>query len=331
MTIKNSILSLIGNTPMITINLPSSACQIRAKLEHLNPGGSIKDRAALYMVEEAERKGLLKKGGTIIEGSSGNQGIALAMIGALKGYAVKITVPSRTSTEKIATLKAYGAEVIVCDPQTGVHGYTELAQKLHRQTPNSFMPDQYLNPVNMEAHYRTTGPEIWRQTEGKVTHVIMAMGSCGTITGVGRYLKEQNPHIKIIGVDAERSLRSTGLPLGYQAEGLGVDVIEGGLLDPHVIDEIYTISDDAAFEATRKLAKTQGLLMGISSGAVMHITERVAPTLKTDDMLVILLADSGRAYLEKVFFPKASQTAQAAQPVNTAPAYELDYEAANTD
>ena len=296
------MLQLVGNTPLVRLdfNLP---CGLLAKLEYLNPGGSIKDRSALYMIEQAEKTGVLKAGGTIIEASSGNQGIALAMIGALKGYQVIITVPQRTAREKITTLQAYGATVHICpdtDTLDDPNGYHAFAEVLLEQTPGAFMPNQYFNAANVQAHYNTTGKEIWEQTGGSVTHVFIAMGTCGTISGVGRYLKEQNPNVQIIGVDAATSALSSPEPKSYNVEGIGVDVISD-TLDRSVIDEIVPISDEAAFTMTRRLAKEHGLMVGLSSGAVMHVALQRVPAFTPSDVVVVLFADSGRAYLSKVF------------------------------
>ncbi len=296
------ILDLVGKTPVAQIDLGSQAT-VLAKLEFLSPGGSIKDRSALYMIEEAERNGKLKPGGTIVEATSGNQGIALAMIGAIKGYRVVITVPDRTATEKVAILRAYGAEVHVC-PNTASHddprGYHARAEQLLHSIPGAFMPDQYFNKSNAQAHYESTGPDIWNQTNGTVTHVITGAGTCGTISGVGRYLKEQNPAIQIIGVDSVNSFYSSTEPKEYAVEGLGIDVISD-TFDQKVVDKILTITDADAFEATRMAAKHYGLMVGISGGAVLHIARIYAQTLKASDVLVVILADSGRAYLSKIF------------------------------
>lgn len=297
-----SILDCIGNTPLARLDIETIPTLL-AKLEYLNPGGSIKDRSALFMIEDAEKKGLLKPGGTIVEASSGNQGIALAMIGAVKKYRVIITVPDRTSLEKITTLRAYGAKVYICpdtDSLEDQHSYHNKAKELAKQIPHSFMPNQYYNVLNPEAHYRTTGPEIWRQTQGKVTHVFCAMGSCGTISGIGRYLKEKNKEIKIIGIDAETSTLSSSNPKAYEAEGIGVDIISD-TLNREVIDEIVTISDTDCFASMRFFAKHYGLLVGISSGAVLHVARKRAQKLEPSDVVVVILADSGRAYLSKVF------------------------------
>ena len=297
-----NFLEAIGNTPIVKLDLDVKPTFL-AKLEHLNPGGSTKDRASLFMIQEAERTGKLKPGGTIIEASSGNQGIALAMIGAIKGYKVIITVPDRTSAEKIATLQAYGAKVYVCPDTDDLHdpeGYHAKAAALHQQIENSYMPNQYYNIENARAHYLTTGREIWEQTGGKITHCFLAMGSCGTVSGVGKYLKEQNPKIKIIGIDALTSkLSSPECPKTYRTEGMGVDVITD-TLDMSVIDEIVPVSDEDVFEATRNVAK-MGYLVGLSSGAVMHVALERAKQLAATDTVVVIFADSGRAYLSKVF------------------------------
>lgn len=295
-----SILSAIGHTPLVNLKLKSVDLPCLAKLEYLNPGGSIKDRSALYMIEEAERLGQLKPGYTIIEGSSGNQGIAVAMIGAVKGYPVIVTVPERTSREKVATLKAYGAEVIVCKEHGEGTGYTEVARALNLSNPKSFMLNQYYNPQNIEAHYHSTGPEIWEQTQGKLTHIIMAMGSCGTIMGVSRYLKAKNPAIKIIGVDAATSALSSPTPQPYQVEGIGVDALDG-LFERKAVDEIHTVTDDEVFNEVKVLTREEGLMVGLSSAAVLSVFKRIAHTFPKDAKVVVILADSGRAYLQKAF------------------------------
>lgn len=299
---RKSFLEAIGNTPLVKLDFDVKPT-VLAKLEHLNPGGSIKDRSALFMLQEAERTGKLLPGGTIIEASSGNQGIALAMIGAIKGYKVIITVPDRTSTEKVSTLQSYGAKVFVCpdtDDLNDPNGYHAKAETLHSQIKNSYMPNQYYNTENPRAHYLTTAPEIWEQSQGKLTHCFISMGSCGTISGVGRYIKEKNKNIKIIGIDAMTSkLSMPDAPKAYKTEGMGVDVITD-TLDRNVIDEIVPVSDEAAFAMTRNLAK-KGYLVGLSSGAVMHVALERAKKLKEADTILVIFADSGRAYLSKVF------------------------------
>lgn len=297
-----NIIQMIGNTPIMRLEFGTKPLLL-AKLEMMNPGGSIKDRCALYMIEDAENTGALRPGGTIVESSSGNQGIALAMIGRIKGYRVIITVPDRTAVEKIAVLRAYGAEVHVC-PNTDSHGdprnYHTLATHFACTIPGAFMPNQYYNKANPRAHYTTTGPEIWRQTNGSVTHFICGAGSCGTMSGVGKYLKEQNPAVKIIGVDAATSFYSSKEPKAYQVEGLGIDVISD-TFDKDAVDYIIPIADKDAFSMTRRLVAEHGLLVGISSGAVMHVALEYAQTLSENDVVVVVFADSGRNYLSKVF------------------------------
>lgn len=299
-----TLLECIGNTPLARLELDVKPL-VLAKLDFANPGGSVKDRSALFMVQEAERDGRLKPGGTIVEASSGNQGIALAMIGAIKKYRVIITVPDRTAIEKIAVLRAYGAEVHICPNTDDIHdprGYHGYAEHLAHTIPGAFMPNQYFNKSNPLAHYTTTGPEIWQQTHGTITHLIVGAGSCGTISGAGRYLKEQNKNVKIIGVDAATSAYSSKEPKAYLSEGIGIDVVTDTFAKEY-IDEIIPITDIQAFTMTRRLAKEFGLLVGISSGAVMHIALEYAKNLKESDVMVVMLADSGRSYLSKVFSP----------------------------
>ncbi len=300
-----TILELIGNTPIVKLEL-GTKCTLLAKCEHLSPGGSIKDRSALFMIEQAEKDGSLKPGGTIVEASSGNQGIALAMIGAVKGYKVVITVPDRTSYEKITTLKAYGATVYVCkntDTLDDPEGYHAKAEYLHKTIPNAFMPNQYFNKANSLAHYSTTGPEIWEQTNGTVTHAIIGAGSCGTISGVGKYLKEKNKDIKIIGVDAATSVYSSKEPKAYNAEGIGIDVISD-TFDQSVVDQIIPVTDDDVFSCTKTLAK-KGLLVGLSSGGVISVALKYCENLPEDAIVVLTIGDSGRAYLSKVFMEES--------------------------
>lgn len=295
------LLSAIGNTPLarIPFNTPAT---LYAKLEYLNPGGSIKDRSALYMVEHAEKTGLLKPGGTIIEPSSGNQGIALAMIGAAKGYKVIITTNPKFSQEKIQTIKAYGAEVIMCPATEFIedpNSYHSIACRLHQETPNSFMPNQYFNPINAQAHYNLTGPEIWRQTNGTITHFFAAAGTGGTTYGTGKYLKEQNPHIKLIAIDSNNSFYSTkGHPKPYKLEGVGID-FHSTVVDYTFMDDIIPVADEDAFAMLKNLARNYGFLVGLSSGAVAWGAHHYLPQLKKDDVAVMIFGDSGRAYLTK--------------------------------
>ncbi len=298
------ILNAIGNTPLVQINLDVPAT-VYAKLEYLNPGGSVKDRSALHMIEYAEQTGKLKSGGTIIDASSGNQGIAMAMIGAIKGYKVIITVSEKISQEKLQAIKAYGAHVVMCpvtnfidDPQS----YHSKARELYAQTPDSFMPNQYFNPINAEAHYHSTGPEIWRQTKGTLTHFFAGAGTGGTISGTGKYLKEQNPNIKVIALDSINSFHATdGNPKPYYIEGMGID-FDSPVIDYNIIDDIIVVGDNDSFAMTKALANKHGILAGPSSGAVALGVVQYASKLNTDDVAVIIFGDSGRAYLTKNFY-----------------------------
>lgn len=303
MKYKN-LLQAIGNTPLIEINTKMPPTML-AKLEYLNPGGSVKDRSALFMIEQAERDGYLKPGGTIIDASSGNQGAATAMIGALKGYKVIITVSEKISPEKLATLKAYGAEVIVCprtdtieDPQS----YHSKAIELQKNIPNSFMPNQYFNKNNSLGHYTLLGPELWGQTDGTITHLFAAAGTGGHVSGTGKYLKEKNPDIKVIALDSSNSWYSTkGNPKPYKAEGIGID-FESTVFDKNVIDEVLPIDDADILAMLKTLARKHGLLVGPSSGAVAHGAFEYAKNLKSNDVAVMVFGDSGRAYLSKNFY-----------------------------
>lgn len=300
----NNLLNSIGNTPLVKI-FEKFPTNILAKLEYLNPGGSIKDRSAKYMVEWAEQQGLLKPGMTIIDASSGNHGIALALIGAIKGYKVIICSTEKHSKEKINTIKAYGATALTFAPTDSLedpNSYHSQAVKLQKETPNSYMPNQYCNPLNSTAHYHDLGPEIWKQTKGKVTHLIAAAGTGGTVSGAGRYLKEQNPNIVVIGVDSNNSFRSTGgCPKPYKLEGMGVDS-DSKVLDNNVIDFFIEVSDDQGINMMKDLAHNDGFLVGPSSGAVAYAAYSYASKLKPNDLAIIIFGDSGRAYLSKNFY-----------------------------
>jgi cystathionine beta-synthase len=300
----NNVISAIGNTPLVRINFDTPA-PVYAKLEYLNPSGSVKDRSASFMIEYAEKNGLLKPGGTIIDASSGNQGIASAMIGAAKGYKVIICVFEKISKEKLDTIKAYGAEVVVCPPTEYIEdprSYHSVARRIHAETPNSFMPDQYFNPINALAHYTLLGPEIWKQTNGKITHFFACAGTGGTVSGAGKYLKEQNPNIKVIAFDSTNSFRATkGNPKPYKLEGIGIDFVSP-VLNYDVIDEIIEVSDDQAIEMLKILAKKHGMLVGSTSGAAAYATYEYAKKLEEDDLAVMIFGDSGRAYLSKNFY-----------------------------
>ena len=305
-----NILEAIGNTPMVRIN--SIAKEIKgtvyAKIETTNPGNSIKDRMAVKMIEDAERSGALKPGGTIIEGTSGNTGMGLAIAAVVKGYKCVFTTTDKQSKEKADALKAFGAEVIVCptnvDPDDP-RSYYSVSSRLEKEVPNSWKANQYDNPSNSVAHYEQTGPEIWDQTEGKITHLVVGVGTGGTISGVGRYLKEKNPKIKVWGIDTYGSVYSGGSGRPYLVEGVGEDFWPE-TYDRDVADRIIEISDADSFEMTRRLAREDGLLVGGSSGmaakaAIQLAHELDAEPAGADAVIVVLLPDSGRGYLTKVF------------------------------
>lgn len=307
--IYKNVLAAIGNTPIVEVNFDSAA-RIGAKLEYLNPGGSVKDRSAIFMIEEAERKGLLKPGGTIIDASSGNQGIAVAMIGAAKGYRVIITVTEKISKEKLTTLKAYGAHVVMCPcvEMNDPHNYHQVAVQLQKSIENSFMPNQYFNLSNRLAHQTLLAPEIWQQTEGKITHFFAAAGTSGTVSGVGRYLKAKNPDVRVIAIDAKNSWRSTkGHPKPYAVEGIGID-FNTPIIDYAVIDEFIEVSDEHALGILQPLAKQHGLLVGLSSGAVAYAAQQYAKNMKAGDIGVMIFGDSGRAYLSKGHYGHVDDT-----------------------
>lgn len=305
-----NILETIGNTPLV--RLPRIAKDVRclflAKLEMFNPGGSVKDRIGQAMVEEAERSGRLRPGGTIIEPTSGNTGLGLAMVAAIKGYRTVFTIPDKMSREKIDLLKAFGARVVVTPTAVAPEhpeSYYRVAERLHEETPNSVLPNQYANPANPEAHYRTTGPEIWRDTDGKVTHFVCGMGTGGTISGAGKYLKEKNPKVKVIGADPVGSIlreffetRQRGKGHTYKIEGIGEDFIPA-TTNFDYIDAVEKAGDKDAYLMTRRLAREEGILAGSSSGAALVVALQVAKDLDKDDVLVVLLPDTGTRYLSK--------------------------------
>jgi cystathionine beta-synthase len=308
----NSILEVIGNTPMVRLNRVARGLRatILGKLEYLNPGGSVKDRIGITMLEEAEKSGRIKPGGTIIEGTSGNTGMGLALAAAIKGYRCIFTMPDKMSQEKIDALRALGAEVIVTPTQVehnDPRSYHAVALRLSREIPNSIFPNQYENTANVKAHYETTGPEIWDQTEGKVTHVVIGIGTGGTITGVARFLKEKNPNIRIIGADPQGSVFAemfrTGRksqPQPYKVEGIGQDEKPGNV-DFSVIDEIHTVTDKDSFLRTRLLARSEGIFAGGSAGSALHVALKCAESLAENDIIVVVIPDSGTRYLSKIY------------------------------
>jgi cystathionine beta-synthase len=304
--IKESILDAVGDTPLVRLSRLGKALKtpLVAKVEALNPGGSIKDRAALALIDAAERDGKLKPGGTIIEPTSGNTGAGLAMAASLKGYRVIAVMPDKMSKEKIDLLRAYGAEVVVAPtdvPPESPESYYRVADRLTEEIPGAFQPNQYRNMANPEAHYRTTGPELWRQSGGQITHFVAGIGTGGTITGVGRYLREQNPAIEIIGADPVGSIYSNEEVKPYLVEGVGEDFWPE-TFDPSIVDRYVTVSDKDSFLWTRRLAECEGILAGGSCGLALYAAYQVAR--EVDDpsaMVVVILPDGGRSYLSKVF------------------------------
>jgi len=278
-------------------------CPVVAKWEVSNPGGSVKDRPAIHMIDVAERAGLLQPGGTIIEPTSGNTGVGLAIVAAQRGYRCIFVMTDKVSPEKVSLLRAYGAEVIVCPlavPPEDPTSYYSVAERLTRENPGAFRPNQYANPANAEAHALSTGPEIWNQTDGRVTHFVAGAGTGGTISGVGRYLKSMNPAVRIIAADPEGSVYSGGSGRPYLVEGVGEDFWPDNY-DPAVIDEVVAVSDRDSFMMARRVTEEEGLLIGGSCGTAVTAALRVAERCGRDDLVVVLLPDSGRGYLSKVF------------------------------
>ncbi len=302
----------IGNTPLVRLNriAKDSKATILAKMEFLNPTGSVKDRMAVYILRSAVETGLLKPGGTIVEATSGNTGASIAMYAAANGYKAVLTIPDKMSQEKIDTLKAFGAQVVICPtavPPDSPDSYYETAMRIAKETPNSYFVSQYHNDKNIEAHYKLTGPEIWRQTDGKITTLIGGIGTGGTISGTGRYLKEQNRFIKVIAVDVEGSVyydyfksKKNIEPHTYLLEGIGDDMICGAT-DFSVFDDIIQVGDKESFLTTRDLARKEGILAGGSSGAAIHAALQYSKNLGENDIVVVILPDSGLKYLSKFY------------------------------
>ncbi len=303
--IAESPLDLIGNTPLVRLGRIAGhlACRIVAKLESTNPGGSVKDRPAVTMIDAAERDGLLKPGGTIVEPTSGNTGVGLAIVAAQRGYRCVFVVTDKVAPEKIHLLRAYGAEVVVCpvavepsDPSS----YYATAERLVREIDGAYRPNQYANPWNPWSHEQSTGPEIWRQTAGQVTHFVAGVGTGGTITGVARYLKAQNPEIQIIGADPAGSVYSGGSGRPYLVEGVGEDFWPE-TYDPSLVDRVIAISDEESFLTARRVTQEEGLLIGGSCGTAVAAALEVGRECGDEDLVVVLLPDSGRGYLSRVF------------------------------
>src|SRR4051812_48721967 len=304
-----SVLDLIGGTPLVRLSsvtreLGPDAPLVLAKVEFVNPGGSVKDRIAVRMVDAAEEASLLKPGGTIVEPTSGNTGIGLALVAQQRGYRCTFVCPDKVGQDKINVLRAYGAEVVVCptavDP-ADPRSYYSVSDQLARETPGGWKPDQYSNPANPQSHYETTGPEIWAQTDGRITAVVTGAGTGGTISGVGRYLKEvSGGRVRVIGADPEGSVYSGGTGRPYLVEGVGEDFWPA-TYDKSVADEIIAVSDGDSFAMTRRLAREEGLLVGGSCGMAVVAALRAAERLSEDDVVVVLLPDGGRGYLGKIY------------------------------
>ncbi|MEZ5243732.1 MAG: cystathionine beta-synthase [Acidimicrobiales bacterium] len=305
MEIFDSVLDMVGQTPLVRLRRMGAdlPCPVVVKAEMTNPGGSSKDRAAIAMIDAAERDGLLRPGGTIVEPTSGNTGVGLAIVAAQRGYKCVFVMTDKVGREKVDLLRAYGAEVVVCpvavapdDPAS----YYSTAERLVKEIPGAYRPNQYHNPANPQAHYESTGPEIWRQTEGKVTHFIAGAGTGGTLSGVGRYLKEQNPDIRIIAADPEGSVYSGGSGRPYLVEGVGEDFFPD-TYHADLVDETVPVSDQDSFLTARAVTREEGLLIGGSGGTAVNAALKVAAGCGPDDLVVVLVPDSGRLYLSTVF------------------------------
>lgn len=312
----DNILGLIGNTPMVKLNRVTNdiPATVYAKLESYNPGHSTKDRIAIHIIEAAEKKGILKPGATIVETTSGNTGFSIAMVSIIKGYKCILAVSDKTKPEKIAYLKALGATVYVCPasvPADDPRSYYEVAKRVASETPNSIYINQYFNELNIEAHYQNTGPEIWEQTEGKITHIFACSGTGGTLSGSAKFLKEKNPDIKVIGVDADGSILKTYHETGeidkeeihsYQIEGLGKNLIPGALLFDQV-DEFVRVNDENSAYTTRDVALKEGIMGGYTTGAVVQALKQYAETheFTKDDLVVLIFPDHGSRYITKVY------------------------------
>lgn len=305
--IFNNAVELIGNTPLVEVSnmekLYNTKARVLVKVEYLNPAGSVKDRAAQYMIADAEKKGLLKEGSVIVEPTSGNTGIGLAAIAAVKGYRVILTMPDTMSVERRNILKAYGAEIVLTEGAKGMQGAVEKANELVDSIEGAFLAGQFDNPSNAEAHYNTTGPEIWNDTDGQVDVFVSAVGTGGTITGIGRYLKEKNANVKVVAVEPSDSpLLSKGVAGPHKIQGIGANFVPS-LLDTNIYDEIITVEAEDAFKVSKELTRNEGLLTGISSGAALHAALEIANRPEyAGKTIVALLPDSGDRYYSTPLF-----------------------------
>jgi cystathionine beta-synthase len=305
MDVSESLTDLIGNTPLVRLSRTGRhlRCHLLAKLEYLNPGGSVKDRPALAMIRAAETEGLLRRGSTIVEPTSGNTGVGLAMIAAQRGYHCIFTMPDKIAEEKRQLLRAFGAKVVVCptavDPGHP-DSYYSVADRITAETPGAFQPNQYRNAANPSAHEQSTGPEIWRQTAGRITHFVAGVGTGGTISGVGRYLKAQDPAIQVIAADPEGSIYSGGGGRPYLVEGIGEDFWPT-TYDPSTVDQVVAVSDSDSFLTARRMTREEGLIVGGSCGTAVWAALHIGKDLGPDDVIVVLVPDSGRGYLSKLY------------------------------